>query len=89
MSRKLLSHGSRFQFSHGTVTIPLKHLLQWLTREDNLQFKLRRVRHSDGEYGHVQDIYINDMMYRPSELEHLSLYDMVSTYEMKKCQKKN
>ena len=31
MSRKLLSHGSRFQFSHGTVTIVLKNLLQWLT----------------------------------------------------------
>ena len=46
------------------------------------------MRHSDGEYGHVQDIYINDMMYRPSELEHLSLYDMVSTYEMKKMSKK-
>ena len=88
MSRKLLSHGERFQYSHEFVTIPLKHLLQWLAGDDNLEFKLRRVRHSDGEYGHVQDIYINDMMYRPSELEHVNLYEVVSTYVMKKMSKK-
>jgi len=88
MSRKLLSHGSRFQYSHEFVGIPTKHLLQWLTGEDNLEFKLRKVKNSDGEYSHVQDMYINNMMYRPSELEHLSLYDMVSTYEIKKCLKR-
>ena len=88
MSRKLLSHGSRFQYSHEFAAIPLKHLLQWLAGDDNLLFKLRRVSHSDGEYGHVQDIYINNMMYRPSELEHVSLYEMVSTYVMKKMSKK-
>ena len=87
MSRKLLSHGERFQYSHEFVTIPLKHLLQWLAGDDNLEFKLRRVRHSDGEYGYVQDMYINNMMYRPSELEHFSLYDMVSTHEMKRMSK--
>ena len=36
MSRKLLSHCSRFQYSHEFVAIPIKHLLQWLTGEDNL-----------------------------------------------------
>ena len=84
MSRKLLSHSSRFQYSHEFVGIPTTHLLQWLTGEDNLEFKLRKVKNSDGEYSHVQDMYINNMMYRPSELEHLILYDMISTYEIKK-----
>ena len=66
MSRKLLSHGSRFQFSHEYVAIPLTHLLQWLNGDDNLEFKLRRTKNSDGQYSHVQDMYINNMIYRPT-----------------------
>ena len=33
-------------------------------------------------------MYIHNMIYRPTELEHLSLYDMVSNYELKKLSKK-
>ena len=64
MASKLLSHGERFQFSHDFMTIPLKHLLQWLDHEENLDFKLRIVKNSDNEYKHVQDMFINNVIYR-------------------------
>ena len=88
ISWKLLERGSRFSFSHETISIPLKHLLQWLNGDENLEFKLRKTKNSDGEYSHVQDMYINNMIYRPTELEHFSCYDMVSNYELKKLSKK-
>ena len=33
-------------------------------------------------------MYINNMIYRPTELEHISCYDMVSNYELKRISKK-
>ena len=66
VARKLLSHTGRFQFSHGFVAIPLKHLLQWLHGNDDLEFKLRTMKNSDGKYSHVQDMCINNMTYRPT-----------------------
>ena len=33
-------------------------------------------------------MYINNIIYRPTELEHISFYDMVSNYELKKMSKK-
>ena len=50
MARKLLSQGERFQFSHNFVNIPLKHLLEWLDHEENLEFKLKVVKNSDDQY---------------------------------------
>ena len=44
MAKKMLPHGSRFQFSHEFMIISLKHLLQWITDEENLEFKLRKVK---------------------------------------------
>ena len=33
-------------------------------------------------------MYINNIIYRPTELEHMSCYDMVSNYELKRMSKK-
>ena len=55
---------------------------------DKLEFKLKKVKNSDGQYSHVQDMYINNMIYRPTELEHISCYDMVTHYELRKMTKK-
>ena len=33
-------------------------------------------------------MYINNITYRPTELEHISCYDMVSNYELKRMSKK-
>ena len=88
MSWKLLERATRFRLSHEFMNIPLRHLLQWLNGDDNLEFKLRRTKNSDGLYSHIQDMYINNMIYRPTELEHISCYDMVSNYELKRMSKK-
>ena len=88
MARKLLSHISRFQFSHEFINIPLVHLIDWLDGSDKLEFKLKKVKNSDGKYSHLQDMYINNMIYRPTELEHISCYDMVTHYELRKMTKK-
>ena len=88
MARKLLSHGQRFQFSHDFINIPLKHLLQWLDDNCHLDFKLKLVKTGDDTYEHVQDFFINNIIYRPVELEHYGCYDMMMHYELKKLNKK-
>ena len=87
MARKLLSHGSRFTFSHDFLNIPLKHLIDWVNNQD-LEFKLKVVKNSDGDYEHVQDMFINNIIYRPLELERIGCYDMITHYELKKITKK-
>ena len=62
MARKLLSHGNRFCFSHDFLNIPLRHLLDWLYNID-LEFKLKVVKNSDGDYEHVQDTFVNNMIF--------------------------
>ena len=56
--------------------------------DDNLEFKLRTTKNSDGQYSHVQDMYIHNSIYRPTELEHMNCYDMVLNYELKRMSKK-
>ena len=58
-------------------------MIQWLHGEENLEFKLRKVKIDEGVYEHVQDMFINNIIYRPVELEHLACYDMISRYELK------
>ena len=88
MARKLLADGERFKFSHEFKSIPLKHLIEWLNGEEYLEFKLRKVRVDEGIYEHVQDMFINNMIYRPVELEHLGLYEMIASYDLKRMSKK-
>ena len=64
-------------------------MLEWVENEENLEFKLRVVKNSEGDYSHVQDIFINNVIYRPVELEKLSCYDMMMHYELKKTHKKD
>ena len=59
--------------------------MEWAEGIDDLEFKLKTVKNKDGEYEHVQDTFINNMIFRPCELQHLGLYDMISEYELKKC----
>ena len=71
------------------MNISLVHLLQWITDEENLDYRLRRVKKNDNdEYECVMDLFINNIIYRPGELEDLSCYEMVSMYELKKLDKK-
>ena len=84
MAAKLLADESRFKFSHEFKSIPLKHLIEWTEGIEHLEFKLRKVKKADGKYEHVQDTFINNMIFRPGELEKLGLYDMISQYELKK-----
>ena len=84
MAKKLLSHGSRFQFSHDFMNISLVHLLQWITDEENLDYRLRKVKRDDNDkYDCVIDLFVNNIIYRPAELAGLSCYEMVSMYELK------
>ena len=84
MAAKLLADESRFTFSHEVTAIPLKHLIEWAEGTEHLEFKLRRVKNDDGKYDLIQDTFINNMIFRPGELEHLGLYDMISQYHLKK-----
>ena len=70
------------------MSISLVHLLQWIKDENELEFKLRKVKVDEGDYTHVIDLFINNMIYRPTELENLSCYELVSEYELKKINKK-
>ena len=83
MAKKILSQGSRFQYSHEFMSIPLVHLLQQITDEENLEFKLRKVKIDENNYDCVMDLFINNIIYRPVELEHLSCYEIISQYILK------
>ena len=80
MAKKLLSVGSRFRYSHDFMSISLIHLLQWMKDETDLEFKLRTVKNNDDEYEHVVDLFINNIIYRPVELENLSCYELIAYY---------
>ena len=88
MAAKLLADGDRFMFSHEFKSIPLKHLIEWAEGNENLEFKLQSVKNKEGDYEHVQDTFINNMIYRPAKLENIGLYDIVSNYELKKMPSK-
>ena len=87
MAKKLLSDGTRFKYSHDFYSISLSHLLQWMKNENDLEFKVRKVKNDDDEYEHVIDLFINDIIYWPVELENLSCYELIAYYEMKKLPK--
>ena len=85
MAWKILYQGSRFKFSHDTVFIQLQHLIDWAEGAENLEFKLRKVKQKNdsSEYDHVVDMFINNIIYRPLELENISCFELISKYEMK------
>ena len=87
MAAKLLTDGERFKFSHEFTAIPLKHLLEWLNGEEELEFKLRKVKKEDGKYEHIHDMFINNIIYRPVELEKFGCYDMITRYDLRRMSK--
>ena len=44
---------------------------------------------NDDEYEHVVDLFINNVIYRPVELEDLSCYELIAYYEMKNDKEKS
>jgi len=89
MAWKLLYQGSRFKFSHGTEPIPLHHMIEWSEGRNNLSFKLKKINLQDKTVDHVVDMFINNIIYRPFELNNLSCYELISEYEMQPSSKKN
>ena len=61
--------------------------MDWVHNKD-LDFKLKVVKNSDGDYEHVQDMFINNITFRPLQLEQICCYDMITHYELKKMIKK-
>ena len=48
-----------------------------------LSLDLKQLKNSDGQHSHLQDMYTNNMIYRPTELEHMPCYNMVTHYELR------
>ena len=89
MSHLLLYQKQRFTFSHDFVDIPTKHILQWCDVEnESLTFRLRKVKIKDNEYDLIGDYAINNIIYRPTELEDMCIYEQLMLYELKKFNKK-
>ena len=89
MAWKILYQGSRFRFSHKTGHIPLYHLVEWAEGGDNLSFKLKKITRKDKTADHIVDMFINNIIYRPFELNNLSCYELISNYEWKATTKKD
>ena len=81
MAWKILYQGSRFKFSHGTESIPLHHLIEWSEGRENLSFKLKKITLQDKTVDHIVDMFINNIIYRPFELNNLCSYELISEYE--------
>ena len=63
--------------------------MQWINDEEDLEYRLRKVKKTGvNGYECVMDLFINNIIYRPVELEDLSCYELVSMYELKKLDKK-
>ena len=89
MSHLLLDQTQRFTFSHDFVDIPTHHILQWCDGEiESLTFRLRKVKVNENEYDVVGDYAINNLIYRPIELENMCQYEQLMLYELKKIQRK-
>ena len=82
MAHLLLCEGERFEFSHGHDSISLPHLIDWFNENmDKLFFVLRSTKLDDGKTIKVPDYFINDVLYRPQELEKMCLYAVKLWYE--------
>ena len=81
MAHLLLHQEDRFSFSHDFMVIPTPHLLGWYDDED-LYFRLRTVSKKTEEKKQVADYFYQNMINRPSELEHLSCYELIMWYEI-------
>ena len=84
MAHLLLSMLERFEFSHDYDAISLPHLIDWL--EDNMDklFFVLRSTKIDGKTVKLPDYYINDVLFRPTELEKLCCYEVKMHYEKAK-----
>ena len=82
MAHLLLCEGERFEFSHGYGSISLPHLIDWFNQKmDNLFFVLQNTKMDDGTTIKIPDYFINDVLYRPQELEKMCLYQVKLWYE--------
>ena len=41
----------------------------------------------EGIYQHVQDMFMNNTIYRPVELEYLGFYELIARYQLKRMSK--
>ena len=60
-----------------TESIPLPHLIEWVEGVSNIDFKLRKMKKIDNTIDHVVDMFINNIIFRPVELQNLSWYDLI------------
>ena len=89
MAHLLLYQDQRFTFSHDFQHIPLRHLIDWCNGDhEDLTFLLRKVNNDDNKYDVVSDYFCNNILYRPTELEHTCCFEQIMCYELKKIQKK-
>ena len=88
MAHVLLGEESRFTFSHEFDNIPLQHLMDWYDKNfDELTFRLRTIRNENDNYESVQDLFINDIIYRPTELESICVYEQIQDFKKQKISK--
>ena len=73
----IVSHGSRFDFSHGFAPLLLSQMMAFLNGED-IQYTLHR-KSRDGIYW--KDIRCNDYLYRSDELENFCFYEFTMLFE--------
>ena len=74
--------GKRFTFSHEFDNLLLSQVGDVLD-EKEVSFYLRTNKGTDGTPERWPDSFANDYLFRPGELEHMCLYEMVMIY--KKC----
>ena len=90
MAHWLLLNKDRFIFSHDFTTIPTPHMTAWYDDPSysSCSFRLRPTKDGDGNLIKVEDYYINNMIYRPLELELICCYELEMLYELVKLSAK-
>ena len=76
MAHLLLCQEERFEFSHSYDSISLPHLIDWCNENmDDIFFVLQTTKIDDDTTIKIPDYYINDVIYKPPELEKMCCYE--------------
>ena len=77
---------NRFIFSPDFTTIPTRHMTAWYDDPSysSCSFQLRPTKDKEGNLIKVEDYFINNVIYRPPELELICCYELEMLYELVK-----
>ena len=83
LAHVLIVKGSRFQFSHEFGNLLLTQIIDYLDGENEISYYLRRGYNNSGKEIQWPEMFAENYILRPTELENVSCFDFVKHYKVK------